>query len=57
MELDLLKKQDEQLTSEYHDLLMQIKDVDLFLKLSKNISNISNNSFKRGIEVAKEIYK
>tara|TARA_R110002051_G_C8769409_1_gene503351 strand:+ start:26797 stop:26976 length:180 start_codon:yes stop_codon:yes gene_type:complete len=56
-DLKALKKEDVQLSKEFHDLILQVKDNDLFLELLKVVGKISNNAYQRACEDAKAIYK
>ena len=56
-DLQALKKEDEQLLKEFKDLILQVKDNDLFLKLLRVVGKISNNAYQRACEETKEIYK
>lgn len=56
-DLEELKKEDKQLLKEFNDLILQVKDSDLFLKLLRVVGKISNNAHQRGCEETKEIYK
>ncbi len=55
--LQELKKEEVQLSNEFHDLILQVKDNDLFLKLIRVVCDKENNSYQLACEETKAIYK